>query len=131
MPDLDARITQFVEGDSLSIRRTIDRTLSGLTTGVVVTKAWLTVKANEGDADPGLVQKAITTTNQAGVGQIEDDGTGDVDIVLRFDLTPTNTLAISTTGRFYDIQVLTDGGAIYTPEKGQIRAKAQVTTASS
>ncbi len=130
MPNLDAHIRGFVEGDDLTIRRTIDRVESGLATGVKLTDAWLTVKANISDGDPGLVQKAITTTDVVGTGQIENDGAGDVDPVLRFDLLEADTRAIGPTERFYDIQVKTDGGAHYTGESGTIEAKDEITVAS-
>ena len=130
MPTLDSQIRDIVIGDDISIRRTIDRTLSGFLAGTTITNAWLTIKAAVADADPGLVQKAITTSDVPGMGEIEDDGTGDVDMIVRFDLVPADTVAIATSLRFFDIQVKTTGGQIYTPEKGRIAATPQVTAAS-
>lgn len=37
-------------------------------------KAAYTLKANLADADPGILQKAVTTSNVAGTGQITADG---------------------------------------------------------
>ncbi len=127
-PTLDAIVTGFVTGDDVSLRRTIDRDGGGvsdeaLASGVTIARAWLTVKAAESDADAdALVQKEVTTTNVAGTGQIENDGTGDVDPVIRFDLVPADTEAIGLTARYFDVQVLTNGAKLYTPEVGRIRA---------
>lgn len=138
MPTLEARVTGFLPGDDLSLRRTIDRDGGGvadevLADGVTITKAWLTVKADPTDADvDALVQKEVTTTDVAGTGEIEDDGTGDTDPVIRFDLEPADTAAIGTKPRPYDVQVLTSGGKLYTPERGRIYAtSSQVTLSSS
>ncbi len=129
MPTLDSRITDVVVGDDLSIRRTIDFAKTGFPTGTTINKAWLTVKSGIADADPGLFQKAITTTGIAGTGEIENDGAGDVNMVVRFDLIPVDTLAIGPTLlRHFDIQVKTTAGQIYTPEKGLISSVDQVTT---
>lgn len=128
MPTLDSRIDDVVVGDDLTIRRTIGFALTGFPTGTTINKAWLTVKAAIGDADPGLFQKAVTTSDVVGTGQIENDGTGDVDMVVRFDLLPANTTAIGPTKlREFDIQVKTAGGQVYTPERGQISGIDEVT----
>lgn len=129
MPTLNSVIDDIVVGDDLTIRRTIDFALTNFPAGTTINKAWLTVKETVADADPGIFQKAITTTNVPGTGEIEDDGTGDVNMVVRFDLTPVDTLAIgSELQRPFDIQVKTTLGKIYTPEKGCISSVAQVTT---
>ncbi len=127
MPTLDSQIRGIVTGDDFSIRRTIDRAASGFSTGVTITDAWLTIKALVTDADPGLVRKQITTTEVLGVGEIENDGTGDVDMVIRFDLVPADTLQIGDVLRHFDIQIKTNGSRIYTPEKGRIVAAAEIT----
>lgn len=128
MPTLDSAISDVVVGDDFTIRRTIDRSASGYATGVTITNAWLTVKAELADADPGLIQKSITTTPSVGVGEIEDDGTGDVDPIVRFDLVPADTILIGAFLRNFDIQVKTNGGLIHTPESGTIICHPQVTT---
>lgn len=133
MPTLESKIIGvIVVGDDVSIRRIIDRSVSGFTAGTTITKAWLTVKLNAADADPGLFQKLITTTNVVGVGHIENDGTGDVDPIIRFDLLPADTVKIGATLiRQFDIQVKTNGGQIYTPERGTINAVEEVTLATT
>lgn len=134
MPNYNATITGFAVGDDLLVRRTINRSASNLPTGVVIAQAWLTVKENESDADPGLVQKAITTSDVSGTGQIEEDGSaqsGDADPILRFDITDVDTRAIGNNHRWYDIQVKTDTGAVYTGEKGEIWGVGDVTVSTS
>jgi len=131
MPNYNATISGFAIGDDLLVRRTINRSASNLPTGVAIASAWLTIKEDESDADPGLIQKAITTIDVSGTGQIEEDGSasaGDADPILRFDLTDTDTRSIGTNHRWYDIQVKTDTGAIYTGEKGEIWGVGDVTT---
>lgn len=131
MPNLKDTISGFVAGDDLEVRRTI----TNIPTGQVLTKAWLTIKTKLGDADPGVLQKAVTTTDAPGTGQIVDDGATDQAGEVRFDLTGTDTALLvppypkSLYG--FDIQVLTSGGKVYTPVKGTIWAEAQVTLASS
>lgn len=134
MPNYSAEITGYAVGDDILIRRTIDRAASNLPTGVVIDKAWLTIKAIATDADPGLVQKAITIADVPGTGQIEEDGggsAGTANPVLRFDVTDVDTRAIGSAHRYYDIQVRTDTGAIYTGEKGEIWGTGDITLSTT
>ncbi len=134
MPTYSNRLSGFAEGDAITIRRTISRITSGLAAGVTITKAWMTCKTNKGDADPGLWQKAITTTDVPGTGQIENDGTGDVNPILRFDLNPADTRRAGISaepGLYYDVQVKTNGGAVYTPENGTLLAEDEITVTDS
>ena len=100
MPNLNGRFTKVVEGDSLSIERTMNRRGGGypdvqIADGVTLTRAWLTFKtAENGVADPGTVQKIITTADVPGVGHIENDGASDADPVLRFDMAAADTTAL-------------------------------------
>lgn len=116
-----------VEGDVVSRRfRVWD--LRGLT----VTKAYLTVKAAYGNADPGLFQKAITTSNVAGTGQIEDDGGSSDCAILRFDLSATNT-RVGTPGdaNVYDVQIHLSDGQVITQWRGPFVTNYEVTAADS
>lgn len=124
-----AKIEDVVAGSALTYRATIDREESGLESGAVLTKAWMTFKDSLSDADPGIVQKIITTTDVPGTGQIEDDGSGDVDPVVRFDLQATDTeLLVDVakvaealpTEKYYDVKVLANLGGPYTGELGLI-----------
>jgi len=125
MPTFTGEIKDFVAGDDLQITRTI----TNVPSGAVLTKAWLTIKFRQDDADAdAIIQKAITTSNVPGTGQITDDGAGDQSAAVRFDLTDTDTAKLHRGIKYwYDIQVLTDGGAVYTPEIGIITARQGIT----
>ena len=132
MPNLTAKITDFVIGDNLSIRRTIDRTLSNLPAGTIIILAWMTVKNKVTDTDlEAIFQKVITATEQTGIGKIENDGTGDVDPILRFDLGEADTRGIGIRARRYDIQIKTNTNQIYTPERGRITGCEEITLSTS
>jgi hypothetical protein len=115
-----------VGGDTKIVRRRV-KNVDGAD---VLAKAWLTVKADLGDADPGVVQKTVTGTYSPGNGQIVDtgvDGTGEV----YFELSTSDTVAIEGTGVYYDIQVKTVGGSIYTFEVGTVNFRADVTVSTT
>jgi hypothetical protein len=136
MPNYNAEISGFAVGDDLVVRRTVNRSASNLPTGVVIAKAWLTIKEALTDADvAAIVSKEITTIEDAGNnGHIEEDGSaqaGDADPILRFDLQAADTRAIDANHRYFDVQVKTDTGAVYTGEKGVIYGEADVTIATT
>lgn len=127
MPNYEATITDFVAGDYLDIERTITAVPSGQT----ISTGWFTVKSSYSKTDiQAIIQKEITTANQAGIGWIEDtgaDGTGKV----HFYLTAADTQLLSGyTDYLYDIQIKLSGGAISTPELGTITAFPQITLSS-
>jgi hypothetical protein len=126
MPDFHDRLTDFCVGDDVDLRCRVTRIPAGQT----VAHAWLTIKNKLGDVDADAVlQKHITTVNQAGTGQIEDAGaTGTA--VLRFDLTNDDTMFLKPDSPyFHDVQIKTTAGKISTPFRGLTIAKAQVTIA--
>lgn len=127
MANLSASITDLVAGDTYEVVRTI----TGLPSGYALDKAWMTVKASAVDADPGVFQKAITTSNVDGTGQITDTGTGDGSAAVRFDLASADTTLLTPgTSYVYDIQVRMVNGElirISTPEIGTIRTVRGVT----
>lgn len=130
MPTLDGRIDDLVAGDAIQITRTI----TGIPSGQLLTDAWLTVKEHPDDTDAAAVfQKAITTSEVAGTGQITENGSGGTPAV-RFDIKMADSLLLAP-GRdyFYDIQVKTDDATlnIYTPEAGRIRTVRSRTAATS
>lgn len=119
--EMNGQIDGFVVGDTIGLRRWVD--LSDIEPDMVVSGK-LTVKANEGDADPGVFQLEVTVTS-GGEGlpfraQV-DIAVGSADTVL---LSPD-------VGYYYDIQLITGNGLILTVEKGLMTARAQVTTATS
>ena len=115
----------LVRGDIISIRRTVNN----IPVGDSISKAYLFVKAAYGDADGAAIfSKTVTTSNVAGTGQVEDDGTTDLSGRIRFDLTNANTTAVTAdTPYYYDIQILTTLGSVYTLEIGKATWMAQVT----
>jgi len=119
----------LIRGDITSIYRTIE----GLPVGRTVTKAWLMVKTSVSVIDASAtISKTITTTNVAGTGQIEDDGTTDSTAILRFDLTNANTIAVTAeTVHLYSIQIKLDNSDIVEIETGQAVWRAEVIITSS
>lgn len=117
-----------VGGDSMIVARRI----KNVDPSDLLVKAWLTMKAAIADADPGVVQRVITTTYSPGNGEITDPGTTDGVAEIYFELSTIDTANILNNGAvYYDIQVKTDGGGVYTPEIGTLnfRAGATITTA--
>jgi hypothetical protein len=127
MSTLNASIGGIVAGDDLDVRRTV----TGIPAGQTLAKAWLTFQATPGGADPGLLQKVITTSAVIGVGQITDDGADGTGEVL-FQLTGADTLALPVEcSTPYDIKVKTSAGKIYTAEQGKYLSARRVTQATS
>lgn len=114
----------FVRGDVCSIYRVI----SDLPSGTAVSIAWLMVKTAYSVADgSATISKEVTTTNVAGTGQIEDDGTTDGTATLRFDLTNTNTTAVTADVLYvYGIQYKLSDGTVREFEHGTVTWAAEV-----
>ena len=132
MPTFDGKIEDFVAGADLQITRTI----TNVPDAVSLTKAWFTVKEIQAHADANAIfQKEITTSNVPGTGQITDAGSGsppDRIATVRFDFGDADTILLKGGQEYlYDVQVLTDGGAVYTPETGEIVARPGVTIDTS
>ena len=127
MSIFNASIAGIVAGDDLDI----ERTFTSVPAGQTLTKAWLTFKTAIVDADPGLLQKAVTIAAVAGVGQITDSGASGTGTLL-FQLTGADTLALPVLVDVrYDVKVLTSAGKIYTVEQGIYLAAPRVTTTTS
>lgn len=107
----------------------LDRPVRDVPRGQALAQVTWTVKRNLSDPDASAVwQKRITTTDQVGVGQIEDPGTGGAGFV-RFDYTQNDTnLLIPGIEYLYDIEVVSTAGKKETIEKGVLLAEAGVTT---
>ena len=129
MPNFNGEIKNFVSGDDFGIIRTI----TNVPSGALLAKAWLTVKFLWSATDANtVIQTEITTSDVSGTGHITDDGSGDQSAAVRFDLPSVDTLKLQKgLSYLYDIQVLTDGGAIYTPEIGTITALQGITASTS
>ena len=110
---MPANIEGYVAGNSIDIQNDVP----GVATSDPLVKAWVTFKVRPTDADPGALQKEITTTFVGGVGQIVQDGgpsTGNGTGTVRFILTKANTLALGSTIRYYyDIRAKSASGNIY------------------
>lgn len=129
MPTLNGLINNLVVGDDIDIERTI----TNVPEGDSLVKAWFTVKARETDPDINAIfQKTITASYVAGQGEITDDGAGDQQGAVTFELTNVDTLLlVGDTAYYYDLQVKTANAKIYTPEKGQLTMRKQITVATS
>ncbi len=125
MPAVNVKIRGYVAGDTMTVRRTVN----DVPATQVLATAWMTIKVDIADADPGALQKEITTSATA-AGEITDDGATGTGIV-EFDLSPAETLALGTEVTYlYDVQVKTDTGKVATVERGTIRFIDGVTTAT-
>lgn len=94
-------------------------------------KAWLTWKANLADADPGILQKAVTASNVAGTGQITDTGATNGLATIRFDIADTDTTALAARDMLFDVKVKTASGAIAYGAGGIWHLTQNVTTTIS
>lgn len=93
--------------------------------------AILTWKASLGDADPGILQKKVTTSNVAGTGQITADGSVGGTATIRFDIADTDTTALATQTMIFDVKVKTASGAFAYGAGGYWSLRQNVTTATS
>jgi len=122
------RIVDYVGGDDLRI----SRTYTELPGGIAVSKGYLTIKrlATSADAD-AIIQKQITASEGI-AGQITDDTTTGGSIALHFDLTGAETGMMTPLVPYhYDVQIISQAGAIYTCEKGVMVMQQGVTDATS
>ena len=131
MPPLKNQlITGFVAGDDLSLEETV----AGVPAGLTLVKAWLTIKAKIADLDvAALAQKVITTSAQAGVGQITDPGASGTGALL-FLIVPADFgtgKLLYDVAYVYDVQVKFSDATIATLELGTIRFERGVTDAAS
>jgi hypothetical protein len=132
MANYTATITTFIAGDFKQVPWE-----ATIPSNSQVTKAWLTVKANETDLDASaILQKEITTVLDTGEGHITDNGSSDGIAAGFFNMLESETIDITPdTLMYYDIQLLllmTDATTrIATPEKGTIQTLQGLTDAVS
>jgi hypothetical protein len=94
--------------------------------------AIFTLKASLTDADPGVLQKKVTTSAVSGVGQITADGsTTSGAAVARFDFTAAQTAALSPQTYWFDVKVKTASGRVLPDAKGIVTVTMQTTTSTS
>lgn len=126
MTKTGVRIESVVVGDDFRV----SRVYTGLSSGIVLTTAWFTVKTSEAVPDgSALFQKMITTSPSAS-GHIVVSDTTNGYVEMYFDPTRADTLPAATTDYVYDIQVKTSLGKIYTFEKGTVTFISGVTDAA-
>lgn len=128
MTKMGVKIKPAVIGDDFRVRRTY----TTLPPGVVITKAWFTVKRSEKQADvDALIRKVITIALTAD-GQITDADTAGGNLGMFFDPNKGETINAKPDLEYlYDVQVLVSDGKIHTLEKGTISFIRGVTDANS
>lgn len=95
-------------------------------------KMILTLKGNVEDADPGVLQKKITTSLVSGVGQITADGSLTSGAAVgRFDFTSAELAALAARQYVYDIKVITAASLKYPAAQGRCELIQQTTTSTS
>ena len=122
MTEFGVEIKELVSGDDIDIERTI----TGVPDSDTLAKAWMTIKSLPTDADPGLLQKTITSSLTAD-GQITDTGANTIGVVV-FLIVPADGATIGIgVKRVFDIQVKTTAGKIFTAVKGTIILEQGIT----
>lgn len=106
MAALNETLRPIVRGDTHKVGTL---TFTNVPTGIVIDKAWMTVKANTSLSDPGLFQIEITSSATSS-GQITDASSSDNQLGMYFVVSGTNSnLATGGMTYLYDIQVRTQG----------------------
>ena len=77
-----------------------------------LTKAWVTYKNSLSDADPGALQKIVTTANLPGVGQITDNGATTGIAKVLFTLTAADSSALKPQDYYFDVKAKTASTAL-------------------
>ena len=113
--------------EARSIRRRVP-----ITSGALVSKAWLTIKNSPSDSDPGVLQKTITNTPSAD-GHIEETGSsGKLFATLRFDLSSSDTaLLTANLVYYYDIKIRFVSGNVEVIEYGMFSPEQPITQATT
>lgn len=133
MPNYQGTISNLVQGDF----RQVPFTIPNVPTSGALSKAWLTVKANEDDIDiNALFQKIITTVLDLDQGHITADGAGVGVAAGFFNILSDDTFELTPLEvYYYDIQLMftmADASTrIETPEKGTISVLKGITDAVS
>jgi hypothetical protein len=112
-------ISDFTAGSSLTVQRTLTRIPDG---SLVQTAVFAVNPDQAGSEYGGIILKAITTVDQTGAGQVENQGrTGTCQ--LRFELTESDTILLTPNHPYnYSIDVSLDRSLWTTVEKGKITA---------
>lgn len=116
-------IDDFVSGDDLEIERTV----TAIPSGLLITTAEFMVKKRYSDADDSaIISKLATTVFQSTIGWVEDTG-ADTSGLIHFYLTPDDTsLLVGYSEYPYSIRIVFNNGNVYTRETGLIVATPAV-----
>ena len=115
-------------GDDVQVIRTV----TGIDSGQVVEKAWLTIKERYAETDAAAALQMEITEVDSADGQITDPGSGDVGAALLFRIADDDyDDLVGLTAYYYDIQLLLDDGVISTIEVGTVTWEREVTRARS
>ena len=126
--NLRVRITEFVAGDDLRITRLY----TGLTGNIIISYAYLTIKSSVSGEDASALLQLQITTNETTAGKITDELTTGGSVQMHFDLTAEQTATFEPfKPYYYDVQLVTSLGAIYTAEMGRISMQKGITSATS
>jgi hypothetical protein len=118
----DIALTGLTRGNDVGIKFT-------LTTPTALSVARLVIKANLGDADPGVISKIVTATPSAD-GQIIDSGMVNGIAIVLFTLAKTDTDNFTAGQKyFWDIEVFDESSNASTPRRGTIVFTQRVRTA--
>lgn len=121
-----SNIQSVVLGDDVRVNVSV----TDITTGLTISKAWLTVKLSPSDDDPGAAQAVITGTVSSD-GQITNTG-GAGTGVMYFVLSNAETDDLSPDIPYvYDVQLKMSDNSLYTPLVGKIVFTQSVTDATS
>lgn len=129
-------MTTIIEGYFAGDDLDIERDVTDVDTADPLIKAWFTIKTSPSVLDASAsLQKIITAAAVTGTGQITEDGSeaqgnGTATVVFQVTAAQTSTLGYATK-YYYDIQVKTTSGKIYTTEVGRIQFKPGYTDATS
>lgn len=116
MTQTGVKIENFVIGDAFRVQRTY----TGLQEGIIIEKAWLTVKDAESDLDATALFQKVITASLTAAGQITDADTTGGSIAMFFDIVKAdNQGAKPYRSYYYDVQVKRNGESkVHTMEKG-------------
>lgn len=101
----------------------------GVSPSDLIVKVYLTLKTDLAQADPGALQKILSTTLVAGVGQITNQGVSGK-AAFRFDFTAAQTAALGPRDYVFDIKAISAAGLPYYAETGLFRVAQAVTTST-
>lgn len=125
MAAINQRITNLVAGDAWKIQRTY----TDLPSGMVFTKAYLTIKNRESDADPGFHQAEVTVI-PSGDGELTEANSPTPS--MYFTITAAKSVTAKPEAEMpYDVVLITDDGLPYTAEIGVLIPLRGVSTVNS